>query len=43
MFSDIIMVFLYQQAMGLVNLSSRKLIAKKTDYKTLKEQNIDLS
>ena len=43
MFSNIIMEFiLYQKQWGLVNLSSRKLIAKKTDYKTLRRQNIDL-
>ena len=34
--------FLISTSNGLVNLSSRKLIAKKTDYKTLRRQNIDL-
>ena len=34
--------FLLSTSNGLVNLSSRKLIAKKTDYKTLRRQNIDL-
>jgi len=34
--------FLISTSNGLLNFSSRKLIATKTDYKTLKEQNVDL-
>ena len=34
--------FLISTSNGLVNLSSRKLIAKKTDYKTLRRQSVDL-